>query len=147
MKIPLEKIYKTLDNVLFNYQDSPIFLATDSEKIMNEFKIKYKNVITTEKWFPPSGKRLHQNWDECQDTFQNAIEALQDLYLLSQCETLIFSSQSSFGYLASLWNTKGKLYDIESPSFCQKIKRKFHNLLNKIFSSHLKLIKSENILL
>ena len=98
---------------------------------MQDFKHKFNNVITAEKWFPPSGRRLHQNWEECPDRLQNGIEALRDLYLLSQCESLIFSSKSSFGYLASLLNSQGKIYDVEQPSLTQKIRRK----LKQIWSS------------
>jgi hypothetical protein len=130
MKIPVNKIYDTVHR-LKKKKNFQIFLATDSQEIMQDFKHKFNNVITAEKWFPPSGRRLHQNWEECPDRLQNGIEALRDLYLLSQCESLIFSSKSSFGYLASLLNSQGKIYDVEQPSLTQKIRRK----LKQIWSS------------
>lgn len=129
MKVPVEKIYETVDKIRKKNPNCPIFLATDSQAILENFKQKYDGVITAEKWYPPSGGTLHQNWSKCQDPWQNALEALRDLYLLSQCQTLIFSSQSSFGYIASLFNSQGKLYDIKQPSLSQKMILK----LKKIF--------------
>ncbi|MEG3437896.1 nodulation protein NodZ [Pannus brasiliensis CCIBt3594] len=120
-KIPVETIYKTLDRVRRRNPDSALFLATDSQAILEDFKAKYDRVITTEKWYPPSGETLHQNWNQCPDMLQNGLEALRDLYLLSQCQMLIFSSRSSFGYVASLLSSRSKLYDIAQPSFLQKL--------------------------
>jgi hypothetical protein len=131
MKVPVEKIYETVDTVKQKQKNSPIFLATDSQTIMEDFKNKYDNVITAEKWYPKSGGTLHQNWDECEDYWQNGIEALRDLYLLGKCQTLIFSSQSSFGYIASLFNSQGTLYDITQPSWREKMIRKL-----KLMFSH-----------
>ncbi len=122
MKIPVEKIYQKVDQVKQKNPKASIFLATDSQEILREFQQRYNQVIITEKWYPSSGGTLHQNWQECENPLQNGIEALQDLYLLSQCQHLIFSSQSSFGYMASLFNEKGKLYDIQATSFFKKIK-------------------------
>ena len=53
------------------------------------------------------------------------------LYLLSQGETIIFSSQSSFDYLAYLSNSQGKIDDVEQPSLTQKVMGK----LKRIWSS------------
>ena len=128
MKVSLHKLYETVNRLKKRPKNYQIFLATDSQEIMEDFKQKFSNVITAEKWFPSSGSRLHQNWEECPDRLQNGMEALRDLYLLSQCETLIFSSQSSFGYLASLLNSQGKIYDIEQPSLRQKVIRKLKKI-------------------
>jgi hypothetical protein len=127
MKVPLAKIYETVDRVKQKNKNSPIFLATDSQTIMEDFKNRYDDAIAAEKWYPQSGGTLHQNWHECEDYWQNGLEALQDLYLLGNCQTLIFSSQSSFGYIASLFNSQGKLYDIHQPSWPQKIIRQLKN--------------------
>ncbi len=122
MKVPVEEIYKLVGKQLKKKPQATVFLATDSQMIMEEFKQKFNNVIIAEKWFPPSGARLHQNWDECQNRLKNGIEALRDIYLLSQCQSLIFSSQSSFGYLASiLKDDQQEVYDIQVPSLPQKL--------------------------
>lgn len=125
MKVPVEEIYKLVEKQLKKKPTATIFLATDSQMIMEEFKQKFNNVIVAEKWFSPNGERLHQNWDECQDRLTNGIEALQDIYLLSRCQSLIFSSQSSFGYLASiLKDDPEEVYDIKIPPVKQKLIKK-----------------------
>lgn len=134
MKIPLDKIYQQVKKVTKKYKQAKIFLATDSEQILKDFQNTYDNVIVTEKWFSPSGKRLHQNWDECPDRLENGRQALIDLYLLSKCDSLIFSSQSSFGYVASLLSNSIQLYDLESQSKIEKIRDKISQLGFNFFS-------------
>lgn len=122
MKVPVEKIYELVEKQVRKKTNATIFLATDSAEVMTDFQQKFDHVITAEKWFAPSGQRLHQNWDECQDRLTNGVEALQDIYLLSQCHSLIFSSQSSFGYLASIFKDNPQdSYDINSPSTQEKL--------------------------
>lgn len=133
MKIPLDRIYQQVKKVTKKYKQAKIFLATDSEQILKDFQNTYDNVIVTEKWFSPSGKRLHQNWDECPDRLENGRQALIDLYLLSECDSLIFSSQSSFGYVASLLSKSANLYDLENQSKIDKIKDKISQLWFKIY--------------
>ncbi len=131
MKIPLDKIYQKVKKVTNKRKQAKIFLATDSQQILQDFQNIYDNVIVTEKWFSPSGKRLHQNWDECPDRIENGRQALIDLYLLSECDSLIFSSQSSFGYVASLLSNKTLLYDLENKSQIDKVMAKIKNILLK----------------
>lgn len=130
MKVPVDKIYDTLNKVQKRNSRSPIFLSTDSQFIMESFKQKYDGVITAEKWYSPPGETLHQNWDKCPDPLQNGIEALQDIYLLSKCQVLIFSSQSSFGYLASLLASHKRLYDINQGSFVNKVIYKLKKVIS-----------------
>ena len=130
MKIDYEKIFEIVEKILKKQNNEPnIFLATDSQEMLEKFKQLFPRVTTTNKWFPTSSnfnQRLHQNWDECTDRVQNGIEALTDIYLLAECENLVFSSSSSFGYLASLLNSNSKrnLYDINQPSLYQKLRKK-----------------------
>jgi hypothetical protein len=119
MKVPLTEVEAYLraivKSVQSKYPTFKIFLATDSRDVLVSFKDKFPNVITLDKWFSSSGKRLHQNAEECQDLIQNGIEALMDLYLLAACDSLLFASRSSFGFLASILMTepKHKCYDID----------------------------------
>ncbi len=130
MKIPVDKIFEQVEKQLKKKPKAKIFLATDSLPMMNEFKNKFTNVIVTEKWFSPTGERLHQNWQECEERLKNGVEALRDIYLLSQCQCLIFSAKSSFGYLSSILKDDEKdVYDIEAPSFNEKLIKK----IKKIF--------------
>ncbi|MBO0348185.1 xyloglucan fucosyltransferase/Nodulation protein Z (NodZ) [Phormidium pseudopriestleyi FRX01] len=134
MKVPLSEIEASLQSIVrtvkFKHPNYKICLATDSQEVLSLFKEKFINVISTNKWFSPSGKRLHQN-HECQDLIQNGIEALVDLYLLADCDRLLFSSQSSFGLLASLLmtNNQARRYDIErEKSLIKRVKLKLENI-------------------
>lgn len=134
MKVPLSEIEASLQSIVrtvkFKHPNYKICLATDSQEVLSLFKEKFINVISTNKWFSPSGKRLHQN-PECQDLIQNGIEALVDLYLLADCDRLLFSSQSSFGLLASLLmtNNQARRYDIErEKSLIKRVKLKLENI-------------------
>jgi hypothetical protein len=125
MKIPLDEIYKKVQQVVQQNKQATIFLATDSKEVSENFQNTYEKVVKTDKWFSPSGERLHQNWTQCPDRIENGKQALIDLYLLSECDSLVFSSQSSFGYVASLLSNSKKLYDIKESS-------KLNNLILKV---------------
>ncbi len=73
---------------------------------------------------------MHQNWDQCPDRVQNGREALMDMYLLASCNDLIFSSQSSFGLVASILSKTSKqhLHDVNSSSFIEKVKAKIRGI-------------------
>jgi len=125
MKIPLDEIYQKVKQVVQQNKQATIFLATDSKEVSENFQNTYEKVVKTDKWFSPSGERLHQNWTQCPDRIENGKQALIDLYLLSECDSLIFSSQSSFGYVASLLSDSKKLYDIkESSNLIDKVVKK-----------------------
>ena len=130
MKVPLEKIYQKVRSQ--NRKNTLIFLATDSQEVVRDFRDRFeKNVVTTDKWFPPPGERMHQNTRS--DRLHNGIEALTDLYLLASCQSLIFSSQSTFGYVASLLSDADprKLFDIQQPSLAVRVYRKFARSLGR----------------
>ncbi len=131
MKVPLTEVEFAVRSIVrltrFQHASFKIFLATDSQEVLLSFKDKFPNVISLDKWFSESGKRLHQNPEECQDLVQNGIEALVDLYLLTACDNLIFASRSSFGFLSSLLMTQpqARYYDIDGEhSLVKRIKHK-----------------------
>ena len=130
IKVPLEKLIAKVKHLVNNKKDATIFLATDSQVVIERLKQKFPRVITADKWFPPTGERMHQNWDNCPNRYQNGVEALTDLYLLSECDNLVFSSKSSFGYVASLLSKAGprKIYDVEvDESLLARLQRKSKN--------------------
>lgn len=114
MIIPIEDLIKRVRRLLQKNPEATIFLATDSAKVIQQFNKKFPRVCTTDKWMPESGQRLHQNWEECPDRLRTAIEAVLDVYLLAACNSLVFSSQSSFGYWASLLSSapSSEIYDV-----------------------------------
>ncbi|MEM9246372.1 MAG: nodulation protein NodZ [Cyanobacteria bacterium P01_F01_bin.153] len=131
MKIPVEPIISKVKQALGKERDRTIFLATDAEEIIGKFRSIFPNVVTTEKWFPEAGGRLHLL--NVPDKFENGVEAIRDLFLLKECDGLVFSSQSSFGRVASLLSSAPKkhIYDIEKRSVAQRLKSKVKSVLGR----------------
>lgn len=126
MKIPLDQLISKTQKIVRKTKADCIFLATDAQETIQQFQEHFERVVTLPKWFPPPGERLHQNWDHCPDRIQNGKEALMDIYLLAACPDLIFSSQSSFGFVASLCSKAEPqhLHDINRPAVLDRLKRK-----------------------
>jgi len=95
-------ILKKLNVLLKREPDLQIFLATDNIQIKSMFDEIYSGVITTPHyWYPTPGLTIHQNRNR-PDTIESGIEALVDLYLLTECDYLIIDTSSSFSYVAKL---------------------------------------------
>ena len=94
--------------------EAVIFLATDNREAQQLVEKRYPKVIATEKWFPTTGIEMHQN-PECPDRLNNAIEALLDMYLLAECDYLVFPSSSTFSYISSLYTSmpRANIIDVE----------------------------------
>ncbi|MBC9032789.1 hypothetical protein IAG41_10335 [Sphingomonas sp. JC676] len=105
---------KHLDKLHAKRPDAAIFLATDNKEAENLIRGRYPRVVTTPKWFPEGGISMHQN-PECPDRTNNAVEALIDMYLLAECDYLIFPGSSTFSKIASLISKmpRAKMIDIE----------------------------------
>ena len=131
MKIPVDKIIEKVQKVLGRNQDRTIFLATDAEEVIGQFKGIFPNVVTAEKWFPEAGGRLHLL--DVPDKFENGVEAIRDIFLLKECDGLVFSSRSSFGRVASLLSSAPPehIYDIEKKSLLERATGKVKSLFGK----------------
>ena len=106
-----------------------VFLATDSPDLFREFAARF-DTVQTEKWWPPSGSgSLHQN-ESCPDRFQNAVEALVDLFLLARVRRLIFSG-GFFGmgarYIAASTGTPERYPKRIHPTFEEKVADRWQN--------------------
>lgn len=137
IKVPLTKLISNVKRVVGKNKDATVFLATDSQAVVEQLKQQLPRVVTVDKWFPPQGERMHQNWDNCPNRYQNGVEALTDLYLLSECNSLVFSSQSSFGYVASLLSQADprQIYDVEiDDSLLARLQRRSQKL-TKLFAA------------
>jgi hypothetical protein len=99
MKVNVDKIIGTVDRI--RTKKSKIFLATDSRQIVNMFRKRYGEIITAEKWYPPVNERMHTN-KNCKDRQENGRQAVMDMCLLAQCNSLVYSGRSSFGRVAQL---------------------------------------------
>ncbi|MGF1523483.1 MAG: nodulation protein NodZ [Leptolyngbyaceae cyanobacterium] len=137
IKVPLTKLISNVKRLVDKNKDATVFLATDSQTVVEQLQQKLPRVVTADKWFPPQGERMHQNWDNCPNRYQNGVEALTDLYLLSECDSLVFSSQSSFGYVASLLSKADprQIYDVEiDDSLLARLQRRSQKL-TKLFAA------------
>lgn len=97
--IPLDEYYSSVDKLIDRYSDAQIFLATDSRKVQSEFQKRYKNIIITDKWLPEKSEKLHGH-PKCPDKIENGIKALVDMYLLAECDYLIFCWRSTFAVMS-----------------------------------------------
>ncbi|MEH2303255.1 MAG: nodulation protein NodZ [Nostoc sp.] len=104
-----------------------IFLATDNKEVEDFFRTKYTNILVTDKWYPMSGSSLHQN-PECPDRFENGVQALVDIYLLSKCNYLIYDKTSTFGVVAKLISDIPETNTIETSQYT--LRGKVKNLIS-----------------
>lgn len=100
-KTNLDKYRQHLCRFLKRYPDAHIFLATDNNQISREYRRDFKNVFSTPKWFPEDMACMHGNVD-CPDKIANGIEALVDMYLLAECDCLIYSGYSTFSLISRI---------------------------------------------
>ena len=97
----LAKYEKHLRRFLKRFTDAHIFLATDNRQVSQDYQKRFKNVFSTPKWFPESMASMHQNVN-CPDKVANGIEALVDMYLLAECDCLIYSGYSTFSLISRI---------------------------------------------
>ena len=111
----LDNYKMQIDKILQEHPDATIFLATDNIEVLNDYKHQYKNVVHTEKFYPENTNQAIHRSKVCKDRVEMGREALVDMYLLSECDYLIFYKRSSFGRFASRMadQNKVKLIDIE----------------------------------
>jgi len=101
MKTNLTHYERALRRFLQREPNAHIFLATDNRQVSDDYHNRFKNVFSTHKWFPDSFSPMHQN-SACPDRVLNGIEALVDMYLLADCDYLIYPGASTFSRLARL---------------------------------------------
>jgi hypothetical protein len=97
--IPTRHFHRALAPMLARMPGAAIFLTTDNRAVEDEFRARYGNIITTEKWLPTAGEQLHYNKANA-DLTRSAVEALKDILLLSRTNALVYAGSSTFSYLA-----------------------------------------------
>ncbi len=129
-KASIHDFLKHIDKLHAKRPDAVVFLATDNKEAEDLIRGRYPRVVTTPKWFPEGGISMHQN-PECPDRTNNAIEALIDMYLLAECDYLIFPGSSTFSKIASLISKmpRAQMIDIERYNPRIRIKRFVKSLL------------------
>lgn len=106
-----------------------LFLATDNADVQSLIKQHYQNVITTTKWLAEPGQPLHKN-NDCPDDLQNMTDALLDIVMLSKCNKLVLTPNSSFSEAAQIF--AGPTVEILHPAQVQPFKRKFVYSLKRL---------------
>lgn len=89
--------------LLKEYPEAGLFVATDNRETLAMVQREFPRAITTEKWYPDDGAAMHQN-DSCPSRFENGVEALIDMKLLSDCDFLVYPSRSTFSFVSALWS-------------------------------------------
>ena len=130
LKTDLGAYRKALDRLLTQVPDATLFLATDNAQVMEDYIARYPRVVSTPKWLPAGVHSLHQN-AACPDRFANGVEALLDMYLLAECDYLIYPGSSTFSWIAGIMAglDEAHLIDVERHHLIRKAKRWFRDLL------------------
>jgi hypothetical protein len=92
--------------------DLQIFLATDNVEVMKMFEGNFPGVVSTPHWYAQPGSPIHVDRTR-PDPTETAIEALIDLYLLANCDHLIFDGSSSFAWVANLLSPAPAHYKLD----------------------------------
>lgn len=119
----LAKYEKHLYRFLKRYPDAHIFLATDSRQVSQEYRKRFKNVFSTPKWFPEGMASMHQNIN-CPDKVANGFEALVDMYLLAECDCLIYSGYSTFSLISRILSDAQSENIVDIDRFNVKVRSK-----------------------
>ena len=122
-KTNLAAYEKYLNRFLKLSPHAHIFLATDSQQINQEYKMRFKNVFSTPKWFPENRAAMHQNIS-CPDKVANGIEALVDMYLLAQCDYLIYPGCSTFSWISRILSNASSKNIVDIDRFNIKVRSK-----------------------
>ena len=124
LKTNLVQYERHLRRILEHVPDACIFLATDNKQVNEHYRKEFKNVIWTPKWFPGEMTSMHQN-PGCSDRTANGIEALVDMYLLAECDYLIYAGASTFSAIARLLSNlpPNRAIDIQRFSPTIRLKR------------------------
>ena len=94
--------FRALDQMLRDSEDTVIFLATDSEASINQFRGRYGDAVRLlPKSFAEGGKAIHVASSESEKT-QMAVEALKDVWLLRCGDELVYQGESTFGQIAQM---------------------------------------------
>jgi len=100
--VPLQAYFASIDKIRQQEPQAVIFLATDNVAVETQFRQRYPQLVTSQKWLPTrAGDALHFAEGRV-DKLQGAREAVIDLYLLAACDYLIHPHNSSFSRVASM---------------------------------------------
>lgn len=122
-KTSLARYMRPLQRFLKRSPHAHIFLATDNRQIQQEYYKRYKNVFSTPKWFPDGMSSMHHN-PACPDRTIHGIEALVDMYLLADCDYLIYPGCSTFSWISRLLSDIPSERAVDTERFNLKVRLK-----------------------
>ena len=116
-----EFFLQATERLMSDVPGANLFLATDNYEVESEFVKKFTNVVLLKKDFPLSSKKALHDPNPGTNRLLNAKQAIQDMYLLSECDYLIFSSMSSYAICASMLSniSDDKKIDLAITSYYQ----------------------------
>jgi len=118
------KPYERILNRFIEHAKKPrVFLATDSKHIEQWYRENYDDVFSTPKWFPENSQTMHQN-PGCPDKIANGIEALVDMYLLADCDYLIYPGNSTFSWISAILSDAPRQNVIDVEKYNPKVRVK-----------------------
>jgi hypothetical protein len=123
MRTNLAHYERALLRLLEREPSAHIFLATDNRQVSVDYHRRFKNVFSTPKWFPDGLSPMHRN-STCPDKVLNGIEALVDMYLLADCDYLIYPGGSTFSQIARLLSNISRENIIDIERFNPKVRLK-----------------------
>lgn len=123
LRTNLLRYERPLRKFLRRSPDAHIFLATDNLQVNEDYHKRFKNVFSIPKWFPESMASMHQNVN-CPDKVANGIEALVDMYLLADCDYLIYPGSSTFSCVSLLLSNKPPEQVVDIERFNPKVRLK-----------------------
>lgn len=126
----LAQYEKHLCRFLNRCPDAHIFLATDNRQVSQDYHKRFKNVFSMPKWFPEDMASMHQN-NSCPDKVANGIEALVDMYLLAECDCLVYSGYSTFSLISRILSDAQpeNIVDIDRFNIKVRLKRLIRELV------------------
>jgi hypothetical protein len=131
-RVRIFAIIKQLNALLKRKPDLQIFLATDNIEIKKMFEGNFSRVVSAPHWYAKPGSPIHVDRTR-PDRTETAIEALIDLYLLANCDHLIFDGSSSFARVANLLSAAPAHNKLDvDPSGHGRKKRRFRGAITRI---------------
>lgn len=103
-----------------------LFLATDNAAVQEMYQKRFgrDNVVWRDKWLPAAGESIHMN-SSCPDGIQSAYDAMTDIALLSSCDFLVLTHNSSFSRIVSYFT------DIKHIHWIHPLQRSLKNMVLK----------------
>ncbi len=135
LKVPLDKIIRSVETRVTQTPATSIFLSTDSAEVQDRFQAHFDRVHVTPKYLSGNGQQLHLHdqkpGTEFYEKTSEAENALIDMWSLARCDQLIYSSQSTFAISAMLLGQMEKrhTHDVDRISVPVRSKRFLQNYL------------------